>query len=388
MKAKIAGLALAAVLAGAAQVHAADISVCVWGTITGPDALVNGMAYGARDYFEHLNQTAGGIEGTKVKTLLLDGRYKLDEEQKIYRRCVSEENAVFINGWSTGAVKALRSQINSDAVPFMTQSFASDVLDPKNLPFIFMAGPTYEQQLIIALRDLAAKGGKSVVIMHANNEYGRAPVDVVRKSGQIEKLGLKLADTIEFPYDTQDLTAQILRVKSINPDLVYVQASTPQVLVVLRDAAKVGLPAKLFMGNAYNLSPAIPEQLTKDAEGFRTIQIYSDYGSDIPAMKDIAAFGAKNPIEKKDPYYMKGWYEGIAMAAAIRSAVKKAGGVPGDIVAFRKSVRDEMEALQALDVGGITPPITYAGHQGTTQARISEIKDGKYVPVGDWIRAE
>jgi len=251
-----------------------------------------------------------------------------------------------------------------------------------------MAGPTYEQQLIIALRDLAAKGGKSVVIMHANNEYGRAPVDVVRKSGQIEKLGLKLADTIEFPYDTQHLTAQILRVKSINPDLVYVQASTPQVLVVLRDAAKVGLPAKLFMGNAYNLSPAIPEQLTKDAEGFRTIQIYSDCGSDIPAMKDITAFGAKNPIEKKDPYYMKGWYEGIAMAAAIRSAVKKAGGVPGDIVVFRKSVRDEMEALQALDVGGITPPITYAGHQGTTQARISEIKDGKYVPVGDWIKAE
>ncbi|MBV9749099.1 MAG: hypothetical protein JO157_09810, partial [Acetobacteraceae bacterium] len=89
-------LALAALLAASVAVsvpgRAADLNVCVWGTITGPDALVNGMAYGTRDYFEFLNQTKGGIEGHKVGTLLLDGRYKLDEELKIYRRCVDEEN--------------------------------------------------------------------------------------------------------------------------------------------------------------------------------------------------------------------------------------------------------------------------------------------------------
>ena len=388
MRAIITGLALAGLLATTATAGAADISVCLWGTITGPDALVNGMTYGARDYFEFLNQTAGGIEGNKVKTLVLDGRYKLDEEQKNYRRCVGEENAVFVNGWSTGAVKSLRAQINSDAVPFFTQSYSGDVLDPKNLPYIFMAGPTYEQQLIIGLRDLAKKGGKTVAIMHANNEYGRAPVEVVRKSGVIEKLGLKLVDTVEVPFDVQDATGQVLRVKNLNPDLVYVQSSTPQVMVMLRDAAKVGLSAKLFMGNMYNISPAIPQQLGDGAEGFRTIQIYSEYGSDIAAMKDINAFAAKNTVEKKDAYYMKGWYEGIAMAAAIRNAVKKAGGVPGDIVAFRKSVRDEMEALKDIDMGGITPPVTYTNHQGTTQARIAEIKSGKYTPVGDWITSE
>ena len=47
-----------------------------------PDALVNGMSYGPRDYLEFLNQTKGGIAGNKVNLLLLDGRYKLDEELK------------------------------------------------------------------------------------------------------------------------------------------------------------------------------------------------------------------------------------------------------------------------------------------------------------------
>ena len=64
---------------------------------------------------------------------MLDGRYKLDEELKIYRRCADQEQAVVINGWSTGASKALRDQIQEDSIPFISESFASEVLDPQNI---------------------------------------------------------------------------------------------------------------------------------------------------------------------------------------------------------------------------------------------------------------
>lgn len=49
---------------GTAAPAVADINICIWGTITGPDALVNGMSYGTRDYFEYLNQTQGGVAKT------------------------------------------------------------------------------------------------------------------------------------------------------------------------------------------------------------------------------------------------------------------------------------------------------------------------------------
>ena len=164
MKKLALGAAVAALLAAAPA--RAEITICTWGTITGPDALVNGMTYGTADYLKHLNETKGGIAGEKVKVLMLDGRYKLDEELKIYRRCADQEQAVVINGWSTGAAKALRDQIQQDGIPFISESFASEVLDPEKLPYTFIAGPTYEQQMIIALRDLAAKGGKNVVLMY------------------------------------------------------------------------------------------------------------------------------------------------------------------------------------------------------------------------------
>ena len=387
MNVRLIGAAVAGMIALAAPAKA-DITVCTWGTITGPDALVNGMTYGTRDYLEFLNQTKGGVAGQKIRVLMLDGRYKLDEELKIYRRCADQEQAVVINGWSTGASKALRDQIQEDGIPFISESFASEVLDAKKYPFTFIAGPTYEQQMIIALRDLAAKGGKKVVLMYSDNEYGRGPVNVVRESGVIEKLGLEVVDLVEYRYDAQDVTAQMLRIKAKNPDLVYVQGSTPQLLVALRDAAKAGLPAKLFTSNLYNISPAIPEQLGAAAEGFRTIQTYSFFGSDIPAMKEIEAYGAKNEVEKKDIYFIKGWLKGKVIAAALEKVITdNKGQVPADIKAFRKSVRDAMEGLKDFDTGGITPPFTYADHQGSVQARVAEVKDGKYVPVGSWINA-
>lgn len=380
---------VALALAAAAPALGADtVNICVWGTITGPDALVNGMSYGTHDYFTYLNQSKGGIAGFKVNSLLLDGRYKLEEELKIYRRCVDQENAVAINGWSTGAAKALREQVAQDGVPFISETFSSEVVDPAKYPYVFIAGATYEQQMLVGLRAAKAAGAKTVILMHGDNEYGRGPVTVVRKSGQIEKMGLQLLDTIEFKYDAQDLTAQLLRVKSRSPDVIYIQSSTPQTLVILRDAAKVGLPPTKFIGNMYNISPTIPQQLGGAAEGFRAIQIYAAYGADIPAMKEIQAFKAKNQIAKEDVYYMKGWMKGKVIAAAFEHAIQKNGGkLPGDVKAFRKSVRDELEALKALDTGGITPPVDFANHQGSTQARLAEVKKGEYVSVGNWIDA-
>jgi len=388
MKQLMVGAAVAVTIAISGPARA-EITVCTWGTITGPDALVNGMTYGTRDYLEYLNQTKGGIAGNKVRVLMLDGRYKLEEELKIYRRCADQEQAVVINGWSTGASKALRDQIQEDGIPFISESFASEVLDPKKYPFTFIAGPTYEQQMIIALRDLAKKGGKKVVLMFSDNEYGRGPVDVVKKSGIIEKLGLEVVDLVEYRYDAQDMTAQMLRVKGKNPDLVYVQGSTPQVLVALRDAAKVALPAKLFVGNLYNISPAIPQQLGPAAEGFRTIQTYAFFGDNIPAMKEIETYAQKNEVEKKDIYFIKGWLKGKVIAAAIEKVIQKNNGqVSTDIKTFRKAVRDELEALKDFDTGGITPPFTYADHQGSVQARVAEIKNGQYAAVGEWIDAQ
>jgi len=194
---------------------------------------------------------------------------------------------------------------------------------------------------------------QDLVILIPDNEYGRGPTNVVRQSGIIEQSGVNLIDTIEFPYDAQDITAQLLRVKAKNPDMIYIQGSVPQALAVLRDAAKVGLSAKKFVGNispSARLFPSNLALLPRASVPFRLSRLRQRHSGD----EGNPLFQAKNEVAKQDIYYMRGWLEGAVMAKAIEAAIAGNGGkVPTDIAAFRQSVRDQMESLKDADVGGI-----------------------------------
>jgi branched-chain amino acid transport system substrate-binding protein len=369
--------------------NAGEIKVGIYGTLTGTDTDVNGMSYGPKDSLTYVNEKFGGVMGHKYVSVLLDGKNQIPEEVKVFKRLVDVENVVVVNGWSTGGTKALRDQINTLVkVPFQAQSLSSDVLDPVKYPYIFLVGPTYEDQVIIAMNWAKQKGAKTFAFLHADIEYGRAPCRNAVEQKIPDKLGIKVLADIEYPGVSLDLTPQLLRLKDLNPDYVYIQDSVNNTIKVLRDAAKVGVPAAKFIGNCYDFSHIIHETLGKDGEGFKAIQINADWGENIPMMKEIEEFAKKHEIAKKDTYYMKGWVQGKIIHGAVSRVLKKTGGKIPEIGQFRTMVRDEWEKLENFDTGGGTPPLTYKDHQGHTQARILEIKGGKYGPISDWIKTK
>jgi len=369
--------------------HAGEIPVGIYGTLTGPDTDVNGMSYGPKDYLTYVNEKFGGVIGHKYIPVLLDGKNQIPEEVKVFKRLVDVEKVVVVNGWSTGGTKALRDQINTLVkVPFQGQSLSIDVLDPVKYPYIFLLGPVYEDQVIIGMNWAKQKGAKTFAFLHADIEYGRAPVRNAIEQKIPEKLGLKVLADIEYAVGSVDLTPQLLRIKELNPDYVYIQDSAGNTIKILRDAAKVGVSASKFFGNNYNFLFIIPGTLGKDAEGFKALQINADWGENIPMMKEIEEFEKKYKIEKKDTYYTKGWVQGKIIHEVVSRVLKKTGGKIPEIAQFRMMVRDEWVKLENFDTGGGTPPLTYKDHQGHTQARILEIKGGKFIPVSDWIKTK
>ena len=368
---------------------AGEIPVGIYGTLTGTDTDVNGMSYGPRDFLTYANTKFGGVMGHKYVPILLDGKNQIPEEVKVFKRLVDVDNAVVINGWSTGGTKALRDQINTlNKVPFQGQTLSKDVLDPKQYPFIFLLGPTYEDQVIIGMNWAKQKGAKTFAFLHADVEYGRGPVRNAIEAKIPEKLNLKVLADIEYPGASPDLTSYLLRINELNPDYIYIQDSVNNTLKILRDAAKVGVPASKFISNCYNFSHLIIETAGKDAEGFKALQINADWGEDIPIMKEILEFGKTQKIAKEDTYYVKGWVEGKIIHEAVSRALKKTGGKIPPPAEFRQLVRDEWENIENLDTGGGTPPLTYKNHQGHTMARILEVKGGKYLPISDWIKTD
>ena len=368
-------------------VYAADIPVGIYGTLTGSDSDVNGMSYGPRDFLTYANTKFGGVMGHKYVPILLDGKNTIPEEVKVFKRLVDVDRVVVVNGWGTGGTKALRDQINTLVkVPFIAQTLSIDVNDPVKYPYIFQIGPTYEDQVIIGMNWAAQQKAKTFAFIHADNEYGRAPVRNAIELKIAEKLGMKIVGDIEYPGTSPIFTPQLLRIKELNPDYIYVQDSVNNAIKVLRDAAKVGVPAGKFIANCYDFSPLIPQTAGQNAEGFKALQINADWGENIPLMKEILEFAKNNKIAKEDTYYVKGWVEGKIIHEVIGRVLKKTGGKIPELAAFRNMIRDEWEKLENFETGGATPPLTYKNHLGHTQARIVEVKGGKYVPISDWIK--
>ena len=363
-----------------------EIPVGIIGVFSGMDTDVNGMSYGTKDYFDWYNDKYGGVMGHPIKCIMLDGKNSIPDEVKNFKRLVSVEKVVLINGWGTGGTKALRDQVNKVVkIPYLSESLTLDVIDPVGLPYNFVLGPSYEGQVEIGMVWAKRQGAKTFAVLHNDIEYGRGVTKNAMNAGLYKKLGLEVLGTVEYPWHLTDSTAQLLRIKKMNPDYVYIQDSATNVTTILRDAAKVGFPASKIIANCWNYNPIIPKTLGKDAEGFHPIMLFPDWGSDIPAMKDILEYADTHAVEKKDQNYVRGWTEGAIFVESIKRVLEKTDGKLPATSDFRKMIRDELEALENFDVGGAIPPITYADHQGTSAARMGEVRDGKFVPISDWI---
>ncbi len=368
------------------SVYAGTIPVGIYGTLTGTDTDVNGMSYGPKNCLTYINEKFGGVMGHKYAPILLDGKNQIPEEVKVFKRLVDVEKVVVINGWSTGGTKALRDQINNIVkIVFQAQSFSQDIVDPVKYPYIFIQGPTYEQQVLLGITLAKKAGAKTFAFIHADIEYGRAPCRNAIEMKIPQKLGLKVLGEIEYIGAAPDVTPQLLRVKKLNPDYVWIQDSVNNTVKILRDAAKVGVPATKFIGNCYDFSHVIYDTLGKDAEGFKALKVNADWNEDIPMMDEIREFMKTHKVAKKDTYYMKGWVQGKVIHGVVSRVLKKTNGKIPPTKEFRKMIRDEWEALVDFETAGGIPPLTYADHQGHQQARLLEIQGNKYVNISDWI---
>lgn len=378
-----------------AQQAKVPIPIGIIGDLSGPTSALSEMAYASRDYFNYVNEKKGGILGHELDVLLVDGAEVIPIEVSNYKRILTRHTPVFLFIWSTGGAKALRDPVNKvDRIPMIAESISEELVEPKTLPFSFVIGPTYEDQIRLALESFKKQGGKRVAIARVNLDWGVSPTDRVIKEGTIQKLGMELVETVTWPARPTDLTSEVLRLKQANPDFIWFMDSVEGVIPFLRAAAKSGLDPAKVVGIHWTRHPAIEAQLGKTADGYRTLEIFPDVETLVkgghPVGKEIDEYQAAHKGRRgqlRTWYYVRGWVKGKLVAEAIERAIKKSGGAPPrDLAAFRKAVRDEFEGLSKFDVGAALPPINYKDHKGFVAARLVAVKDGKFEYASDWVQ--
>ena len=341
------------------------------------------FAQGVQDAVAWVNEN-GGINGKKINLIGADYAYKIDQARALYKRLVNDEKVVLIQGWGSGDTEALKDFVGQDKIPYYSASFSAPLTDPAKFPYNFFVAPSYSDGLRSWLNwvkaDYTKGGGKGkakVAFMFGDNAYGKSPLAAGRKWAA--EIGVDVVDEAVLPPNFQDATSQLLTMKQKGVEYAYIQVTTANVAIVLRDAQKLGLKVK-FGSNPYGFDENLPALAGPNAEGVTGLMPHVPYGTAVPGMKDLMATHDKvRPTEKGNAMYVRGWTYVMVWSEVLKRA-DKAGQLNGP------GIKAASETLKDFSTGGLSQPVTYTptDHRASLTSEIFQVQGGKLVKIAEY----
>ena len=190
---------------------------------------------------------AGGVLGRPVEVIILDDETDVNKAVLATDRLIKKEHVSAILGPTTsGNTLAVMRKAAAAKVPLISCSASQKITTPVN-PYIFKVAP---HDALAAARILAhAKkhGYKRLAILTVSDGFGQSGREVLKK--QIPADGFELvADEVFGPKDT-DMTAQLTKIKSLQPDAIICWGTNPGPAVVAKNRVQLGMTTPLYMSH-------------------------------------------------------------------------------------------------------------------------------------------
>jgi branched-chain amino acid transport system substrate-binding protein len=216
---------------------------------TGPVAWIGqNINYGFSMAAEEIN-AAGGIQGHRVEIYPCDNEGQAEKAITCVRKLVDQDNVHMIIGMgSSTCVLAAMPLMEEYQVPFVAENGTDESITSTTGP----AGGNiwafrtcaHEGQMTEALVDYIAEEVNSVSMLAVNTAYGRntaAKMQELLKERGVEVL------SVDYSEEGQpDYRATITRMKSFNPEGLYLALMAKDGALFVRQMGEAGLTAKLF----------------------------------------------------------------------------------------------------------------------------------------------
>jgi len=219
--------------------------------------------------------------------------------------------------------------------------------------------------------DLVNKlGFKTIAVIHDTTDYGKGHNEYFAKA--IDKAGkAKIVGTFGVTADQQDFTAELTKIKALNPDVIYFGGLTPIGVRIRSQMDKLGIKA-VFDGTSGIVSDAFIQGLGPLAEGILAFR----EGAPTEKLPGGKFFMEKYSAQKYDnPPEAYGAFAYAAMDM-ILDTIEKVGP-------DRKKVIAELAKVKDRD--SIVGKITFDDHGQNTVPVITKyvVQDGKFVEWDD-----
>jgi len=321
----------------------ADINVGVIASLTGPAAALGAETKKAIALFP---TTVGG---EKVNFILLDDGTDPTNAVKNVRKLISEDKVDAILGPNLiSTATAMADVANTEKTPMISVA-PLDVSGDKR-GYIFRSEPSADLMVNRIVADMVEGGAKTVGFIGFSDSWGELLLKALTKASEGK---LTIVASERYGRADPSVQAQILKVMSAKPDVVFVGASgTPAAM------PQITLRERGFKGKIYQSHGVTSKEFLrvggKSVEGalipVGPVLVAEQLPDSHPAKKNAVAFvkelEAKNGPDSRSTFAGASWDAWLLLQNAIVGAQK--GKTKAGTPEFRAALRDGIEKSNKL----------------------------------------
>lgn len=306
---------------------------------------------------------AGGINGAKLHIVILDDATKPAQATNDLRKLSGDDHVLAVAGPLTSSAAEVTFPVANEMKTVATSQASSKPGVAKlNRPWAFRntvdegvlgrtAVPYFKKTFNI----------KTVAIIFDAKDATAATVGGKIMPALMKENGIKVVNTDPLSFNTGDLdvSAQVTKMKALDPDGVVVSADYSQAVTVLREMKRQGM-IKPVVGSTQLISSAILKA-APEIPIVAPATFYATMKGDKPEkfvaeLQPLLRKTAGLPPEIEPSMYDANIYE---IASIYIAAIKASGvtGKPEDLDADRTRIRDYMAKLQGFP--GLGGPIGF-----------------------------
>ena len=318
----------------------------------------------------------GGVNGRKIRYIVEDMQYQVPRAVQAANKLINRDNVfIMVSNAGTPMNNATMAEQLSKGVPnIFPYSGARSMYSPlHHMKFGYSA--SYYDMERAGVKVFAEKfGQKRFCAMSQDTDYGRDVMDGVRD--QLKAMNMQLvAETLHKPTDT-DFSAAVAKLRDADCDVILLGTIVRDTVQIVSALRKIGWHVDI-LGNEPIYDQSVADVPGGATEGIYTMTatLYVDPNDPRPAVHAFA-----NKYEKLYGHPPNFAAEiGYSAAELVVLALQKAGRdlTAESFVAALEGIKDYEDIFDS-------PTMSFSAtkHQGSSDAFLCQVKDGKWVQVG------
>ena len=204
---------------------------------------------GAQLYIDQINaELAASGSDTRFELIFEDNGGDDTEAQNVYYRLTESKGAVaFLGDVLSSNCKVVAECANEDGIPMVTASSTSYEITTDH-PTVFRTCFLAPFQGVVMANYAKSKGYTKVAILYGNDDdYSIGLADSFEE--QCKKNGMEVTAKESGSFSDMDFSAQLTKIASTNPEVVFLPFYGEQASMILSRAASIGMDVTFLGGD-------------------------------------------------------------------------------------------------------------------------------------------